>query len=219
MSVRSPRAQAQILTEYLWTEEGAESTALERVGDGAPPWLAKLVTRQLADERRHARLFRTRLAELGIAHTRPPPAILRAKLWWLDRACAPYKGAFAAGPIVVLLAVAAQLEATGVRMFSRHLAVLEELAPDDPTTAIIRSVIADEQRHARSCAAAARKLTRDDERPVFDELREAIAGIDRAFGITISVGFWLVIAGSRVIPRGTTAASSPALPSPAKAAA
>ncbi len=194
MSVRSPRAQAQILQEYLWTEEGAESTALERVSKDAPPWLDKLVARQLADERRHAELIRTRLGELGIAQTRPPPAILKAKLWWLDRVCTPYKGVFAAGAMVVTLAVAAQLETTGVRMFSRHLAVLEKLAPDDPTTAMIRSIISDEKRHAKSCAAAADKLVRDDERATYKELQAKVAEIDRSFGITISLGFWLLIA-------------------------
>jgi len=195
-SVRSRRAQAHILTEYVWAEEGAESTALERVGDSGLPWLAKLVDRQLADERRHAMLFRTRLAELGVAHASPPPGLMRAKLWWLDRACAPYHDAFAAGSIVVLLAVAAQLEATGVRMFSRHLGVLEALVPDDPTTAILRSVVADEKRHARSCAAAAERLVRSDERAAYDALRDAIARIDRAFGITISLGMWVVVAAA-----------------------
>lgn len=198
MSVSSKRAQAQILQEYLWTEEGAESTALDRVSKDAPEWLDKLVTRQLADETRHAALFRDRLAELGIPRTKPPPKILTAKLWWLDRACAPYRESFAAGRIVILLAVAAQLEATGVRMFGRHLAVLEQLAPDDRTTQIIRDVISDERRHAKSCAAAAKKLVRPEEVATFISLQNKIAEIDRSFGVTISLGFWLSIAVARV---------------------
>ncbi len=198
MSVRDRRAEAHILTEYVWAEEGAEAAALEDLGAGAPPWLGKLVARQLADEQRHAGLFRDRLAALGVNRVRPAPAILRAKLVWLDRVCAPYTGAFTAGRVVVLLAVAAQLEATGVRMFARHLDVLEERAPDDPTTAILRTVVADERRHAKSCAAAAHKLMRPEEEPAFDRLRETIAAIDRAFGITLSVGFWIAIAAARL---------------------
>ncbi len=120
-----------MLQEYLWIEEGAEAIALDRIPPEAP-WLAKLVGRQLEDEARHAQLLRARLAELG-AELKPPPSILRVKLWFLDRACAPYMDRFAAGRVVVLLAVAAQLETTGVRMFERHLGVLEDLAPDDPT--------------------------------------------------------------------------------------
>jgi hypothetical protein len=198
MSLRSPRAQAAILTEYLWGEEGAESTALQRTAAAAaPPWLRKLVTRQLADEQRHAALLRGRLAELG-AEGRPPPALARAKLWWLERACAPYQDAFAAGPIVIMLAVAAQLEATGVRVFGRHLAVLETHAAGDPLVAILRSILGDEQRHARSCATAVERLVHTHERPALAELRERIATVDRSFGATIAVGYWVLVA-SRVL--------------------
>jgi hypothetical protein len=107
---------------------------------------------------------------------------------------------------VVLLAIAAQLEGTGVRMFGRHLDVLELYRADDPTTAMLREILSDEKRHARSCAAAVERLVREEERPVLDELRERIAMIDRAFGVTISAVFWLVIAAhaarDRVQARG-----------------
>ena len=202
MSLGSPRAQAAILTEYLWGEEGAESSALQKTAAAAAPvWLGKLVTRQLADEQRHASLLRTRLAELG-AEGRPPPALAKAKLWWLERAVAPYAKAFSAGPIVVMLAVAAQLEATGVRVFGRHLAVLEEHAAGDPLAEIVRSILADEQRHARSCAAAVERLVHTHERAALAELRERIATVDRAFGITIAVGYWLLIAARVLRDRG-----------------
>ncbi|MBA3462498.1 MAG: ferritin-like domain-containing protein [Deltaproteobacteria bacterium] len=205
MSLGSPRAQAAILTEYLWGEEGAESSALQKTAAvAAPAWLGKLVTRQLADEQRHASLLRNRLAELG-AEGRPPPALAKAKLWWLERAVAPYAKAFSAGPIVIMLAVAAQLEATGVRVFGRHLAVLEQHAATDPLAEIVRSILADEQRHARSCAAAVEKLVHTHERAALAELRERIATVDRAFGITIAVGYWLLIA-ARVLRDRTGAA-------------
>ncbi len=212
IALGSPRAQAAILTEYLWTEEGAESTALHRVTSAAPGWVDKLVTRQLADERRHAELLRGRLSELAVDTIPPAPAVTRAKLWWIERACAPYAGAFAAGPAVVLLAVAAQFEATGVRVFRRHLAVLdaqERLSglrglsgqggargpsgKPDPTAVMLRSILADETRHAKSCAAAVERLVRDDERPRLATLRARVAKIDRAFGITVAVGFWVMI--------------------------
>jgi hypothetical protein len=207
MSLRSPRAQAAILTEYLWGEEGAESSALQKTAaaQAIPPWLGKLVTRQLADEARHAQLLRARLAELG-AQGRPPPALAKAKLWWLERACAPFQGAFAAGPIVVMLAVAAQLEATGVRVFGRHLAVLEEHAAGDPLAAIVRSILSDEQRHAKSCAAAVEKLVHTHEREALSELRERIAQVDRSFGITIALGYWVLVA-SRALRDRTEATS------------
>ena len=188
---RSPRAQAYVLTEYLWAEEGTEQTALHRTASGEPPpWLAKLIAAQLADERRHAGLLRARLAELG-TEPRDPPALARAKLWWLERACAPYLGSFAAGPIVVLLAVAARLEATGARVFARHLAVLDER---DTTAVMLREILADERRHAKSCAAAAKRMLRDGEEPAFAELSAKIAEIDRSFGVTLAVRYWVLVA-------------------------
>ena len=127
-----------------------------------PPWLAKLIAAQLADEHRHAGAPATRLAELGTASPRKPPALARAKLWWLERACAPYLRPFAAGPIVVMLAVAARFEATGVRVFARHLA----RARSDRRCRTLDRCCArssrDERRHAKSCAAAAKRLVRDD---------------------------------------------------------
>ena len=204
MSLRSPRAQAAILTEYLWGEEGAESSALQKTAaaEATPPWLGKLIGRQLADEARHAELLKTRLAELGATgDLGPPPALAKAKLWWLERACARYQTAFSAGPIVVMLAVAAQLEATGVRVFGRHLAVLEEHAAGDPLAEIVRSILGDEQRHAKSCAAAVEKLVHAHERPALAELRARIAEVDRAFGITIALGYWVLVASRRVLDR------------------
>jgi hypothetical protein len=200
VSARSRKAQTQVLQEYLWIEEGAEAIALDRIPPEAP-WLAKLVSRQLEDETRHAKLLRARLAELGVSQTRPPPSILRVKLWWLDRVCAPYMDKFAAGRVVVLLAVAAQLETTGVRMFERHLAVLDEVAPADPTGDVLRSILRDERRHMKSCNSAARKLLREHERATYEELCDKVAAVDRAFGITISIGFWLNLATAAVRDR------------------
>ena len=208
LSLGSPRAQAAILTEYLWAEEGAESTALHRVSEAAPGWVDKMISRQLEDERRHAELLRNRLSELEADTTRPAPALMRAKLWWLERACAPYMGAFAAGPVVVLLAVAAQLESTGVRIFGRHLAVLEAQQSIGPTAIVIRSILADETRHARSCAAAVERLVREDERGELAALRERIATIDRAFGVTIALGFWVVVAAHVLRDRQATERAS-----------
>jgi hypothetical protein len=198
MSLGSQRAEAHILTEYLWCEESSEAEALERaLSRGTPGWVGKLITNQLADERRHAELFRERLAALGTA-IRPPPALARAKLWWIERAVRPYLDRFAAGPIVVMLAVAAQLEATGVRMFSRHLGVLEarERAKGaiDPTAELIRTIVADERRHASGCAGALARLVSEDEQDDLAQLREQVATIDRAFGVTMAIGHWMWIA-------------------------
>jgi hypothetical protein len=220
LSLGSPRAQAHILTEYLWIEEGAETAALHHTRTPATPeWVDKMAANHLADEDRHAALLRQRLTELGARTDREPPGLTKAKLWWLSRVTAPYMTAFEQGPLVVLLAIAAQLEGTGVRMFGRHLDVLETFAPDDPTTSMLRRILSDEKRHAKSCSIAVDRLVRDHERATLDELRERIAEIDRAFGVTISLAFWLVIAANaardrasrvrgRVSPRSSTRSTS-----------
>jgi hypothetical protein len=190
----SRSAQIYILTEYLWGEEGPEQAMLSRGGAGEPPpWLAKLIAAQLADEHRHAAMFRDRIGALG-ATPREAPPLVRAKLWWLDRACAAYYGKFAAGPVVVMLAAAARFEATGVRLFARHLGVLEADGHDAELAEMLRSIVGDERRHARSCAAAAKRLVRDGEREDFVALAERIATIDRAFGVTLAVRYWLLLA-------------------------
>jgi hypothetical protein len=190
----SRRAEVYILTEYLWGEEGPEQAMLSRTGDGEPPaWLAKLIAAQLADEHRHAEMFRDRIGALG-ATPREAPALVRAKLWWLDRACAAYYAKFAAGPIVVMLAAAARFEATGVRLFARHIGVLEAIGGDAGMLQMLRSIVSDERRHARSCAAAAKRLVRPSEQADFASLGERIATIDRAFGITLALRYWLLLA-------------------------
>lgn len=195
LSLDSPRAQAHILTEYLWSEEGAETAALHRTRSAnTPEWVDRLAANQLADELRHAALLRDRLIELGARTDRVPPGLIRLKLWWLERVTEPYMNAFEQGPTVVLLAIAAQLEGTGVRMFGRHLAVLEEYRAGDRTTEVLRQILSDEKRHAKSCTIAVERLVRDDERRTLDELRGKIADVDRAFGVTISCAFWIAIA-------------------------
>ena len=167
---------------------------LERTGGAEPPaWLGKLIAAQLADEHRHARMFRDRIGELG-ATPREAPPLVRAKLWWLDRTCEPFYTKFAAGPIVVMLAAAARFEATGVRLFSRHVGVLEASGGDPELLAMLRAIVGDERRHARSCAAAAQRLVRVEEAGHFAELSERIAKIDRAFGVTLAVRYWLLLA-------------------------
>jgi hypothetical protein len=167
---------------------------LSRGGAGEPPpWLAKLIAAQLADEHRHAAMFRDRISALG-ATPREAPLLVRAKLWWLDRACAPYYAKFEAGPIVVMLAAAARFEATGVRLFARHVGVLEKTGGDAAMIDLLRSIVSDERRHARSCAAAAKRLVRPSEQADFAALDERVATIDRAFGITLAVRYWLLLA-------------------------
>jgi hypothetical protein len=80
---------------------------------------------------------------------------------------------------------------------------------------MLRKILSDERRHAKSCSIAVDRLVRDHERATLDELRDRIGEIDRAFGVTISLAFWVVFAGyaardraSRA-PRARTTAPAP----------
>ena len=198
LSKQSPSGEAWLLSGYLWSEECAEALALARtVAASGPGWLGRLLERQLADEARHAGLLRARLAAMGRPAEKPPEravALMRAKLRRLDRLVGAYAPRFAAGQVVPLLACAARLEATGVRVFSRHVAVLEAGATAD----MLREILADERRHVRGCESAMARLVLVGERAVLDELEAKIARIDRALGVSSSLAVWAVMASHAV---------------------
>jgi ferritin-like metal-binding protein YciE len=228
LSLRSPRARRAALTEYLHVEEGAESMALthaltESARQAGASWIEKLLAHQLADEARHAALLRELLgaAPAGDAQAGPGRGLARLasiKLRWFERVCERHRERFAAGPLVVSMAAAAQAEATGVRVFARHLAVLDEAAARgagaDAAAEVLRAILADERRHARSCAAAADRLVDEHERPALARLRRELVDADRAFGITISVGYWLVTAARAAQDRLASALALALAPAP-----
>ncbi len=198
----SPRAEAWTLTGYLWAEEGAEGLA---VGDAlraeAPPWLRRMLTRQLEDEARHAALLRARLVALGRPARDPSAAagaVLRAKVRRLERLCARAAPRFERGAIVPLLACAARLEATGARVFARHVEVHAAHGREDDTTRALRALLDDERRHARSCAAALGRLVAPAERPALAALEDEVARVDRALGVSTAAATWVVTTALRL---------------------
>lgn len=196
---RSRHAETWLLAEYLWGEEAAEGAALANaISKRGPAWLGKLLARQLADEGRHAALIRDRLAELGWRGTvrARGGAVVRAKLWALEQLGQRAAHDFSAGEVVPLLASAASLEATGVRVFGRHLAVLEAIEEArgalDPTAHVLRTMLADERRHVSGCEGALRRLVQPDEEPALARLRARIDRVDRALGVTSAIALWAV---------------------------
>ena len=219
-TTRSPRSETWLLAEYLWGEECAEGAALAKAIAGTgPAWLGKLLERQLADEARHAELLRARLAELGWRGSvrARGGAVVRGKLWLLEQIGSRAARDFSGGEVVPLLACAASLEATGARVFGRHLAVLEAKEEErgrlEPTAHVLRTILADERRHVSGCEGALRKLVTAAEAPALARLRARIAAVDRALGVTSSIALWGVVAGLEMHDRrrGTAAiAAGPA---------
>lgn len=99
-----------------------------------------------------------------------------------------YRGRDAAPPAWLARLIAAQL-ADEQRHAGLIRARLDELGvtPREPPKL--------ERRHARSCAAAARKLVAPHEQQRFAELAAIVAKFDRSFGVTLAVRYWLLIAG------------------------
>lgn len=201
---RTTRGEALVLRTYLWAEELAEGEVLDETAAGAPPWLARQLERHAADERRHAVLLRARLDQLGQAVDLPgADALCRSKLDRLRALAAAYAPPFRS-PVVPLLAVACGMERLGVRVMSRHLAVLAELEEPGrphPTATLLRRIVVEERGHVAGCERALARLVEPDEEALLAELRRKIDAVDRAWGVTgaltfLALGGWFRLRGA-----------------------
>jgi len=183
----TPRGEAAILRVYLKGEEQAEQAAfLDPATDAAPIWLKKWMANHRADEMRHAAMLRERLVELtgrtelATGHLDP---VSRWKLGRLERLARDHAGQFRAGILVPLLTIAWRMEAMGVRVFARHVDVLERRGKDTPTLALLRRILRDERGHVAACQHALRRLV---SAPEWNDLQSLVLKIDRlerAFGV------------------------------------
>ncbi len=195
---KTPEGEAVLLGVYLAGEEQAESAVLlDAVVESAPLWLARSMERHRADEQRHAGLFRARLVAIGAEPT--APALDPVSAWKLRRlrALGPrFSHKFRAGISVPLLAVAWRMEVMGVRVFARHVEVLEARGGQDATLSLLRNVLADERRHEASAKHSLDRLLGEDEGDRFQALVREVDAIERSFGITgafllLAMGGWL----------------------------
>ncbi len=197
----SVEGEALLLRVYLAGEEYAENDALlGRLRALGPSWLSEGMERHLADERRHAALLRARLVELGVDPEMRLPGgmddLEARKLRRLRALVTDRARDFEAGERVPLLAVAARMEAMSVRIFLRHLTVLEawERASGTlhPTAGLLRGVVQDELRHVRGCERALERLVKPREREALGKLNSDIEAIERSGATTGAVALWAV---------------------------
>lgn len=197
----SIEGEALLLRVYLAGEEYAENDALlGRLKALGPSWLSEGMERHLADERRHAALLRARMAELGVdPETRLPGGVdgLEARKLRRLRALVTNRARdFEAGERIPLLAVASRMEAMSVRIFSRHLTVLEAWeranGTPHPTAELLRCVVQDELRHVRGCEKAIERLVKPRELEALGQLNSAIEAIERSGATTGAVALWTV---------------------------
>lgn len=202
----SARGEAAILRVYLMGEEHAEQAvlldALAARGEEMPRWLARWLERPRADEARHADMLRARLRELRGSAARTTgevDPVSRWKLRRLRRLAEEHAEKFEHGIVVPLLAIAWRMEQMAVRVFERHLDVLDATDPSHPTATLLRKLCGDEKGHV---AAMRRALTRLTQAPEWNDLQLLVVKIDRierAFGVTgaallLSMGvlYWML---------------------------
>jgi len=189
----SRAGEAVLVRLYLEAERHAERVApWEPMLVSAPRWLRRWLDRHRDEERQHAALFADRLRALGGDDpgdgVRGFDVVSRGKLRALHRLIEGAAPRFVAGPVVPALAVAWRMEVMGVRVFGRHVDVLEQARPDAALLPVLRAVLADERRHARACRAALDRLLADGEQPELSALVARIDRIERRLGVAGAVG-------------------------------
>jgi rubrerythrin len=198
---RTRDGEALLVRLYLEAERHAEQAApWEPMLASAPRWLAAWLDQHRADERRHAALFATRLAELTGARDDARgderdkkagfDAVSRRKLAALHRLVVAFAPEFSAGAVVPAIAVAWRMEEMGVRVFARHVEVLAGARPEAPLLPVLCAVLADERRHARACRRSLERLVPDRERPLLALLVKWIDRIERRFGVLGALLLW-----------------------------
>jgi len=187
----SPRGEALLLRMYLEGEEQAEQAVLLDADRTAMPvWLGRWLEKHRSDEARHAAMLRARLRDVtgeDVEATGHMDPVSRWKLQRLFRLASERASRFEHGLVVPLLAVAWRMERMAVRVFERHIDVLEKQQSKSPTLDLLRELLTDERRHAAVMHRALMRLTQAPELNELHVLVAKIDGIERAFGISGAV--------------------------------
>jgi hypothetical protein len=209
----SPAGEAAILRVYLEGEEHAERAVLldtERLA--APDWLARWLVKHRADEARHAEMLKARIAELtgkpAMATGKMDP-VSRWKMRRLEAIARRAAPRFRHGLLVPLLATAWRMERMGVRVFARHVEVLE--GKETPTLPMLRKILRDEKKHVAACEWALARLVSSQEWNDLQRLVLQIDRVERAFGVlgavilfTMGALLWLGSSTSRSLTPAAT---------------
>jgi hypothetical protein len=194
---RTRDGEALLVRLYLAAERHAEQAApWQPMLASAPRWLAAWLDQHRAEERRHAALFAQRLQALtgeaddAVDRRGGFDAVSRRKLAALHRLVVRAAPQFNAGAVVPALAVAWRMEEMGVRVFARHVEVLEGDRPDAPLLPVLRQVLGDERRHARACHRSLERLVGAHERAALAVLVQRIDLIERRLGILGALVLW-----------------------------
>lgn len=187
----SAAGERLLLRMYLIGEEATEIALQRDLAGEPPPWLARQMEQHLSDERRHAAAFASALAERGgVSSPRAKPdALSRRKIAQWHRLASARSDRFANGLLVPAFAIGLCAEQMATRVLERHVAVIGQA---HPLNVLLRSVLADEDRHVRLCCSTLARLVMPGEEAALQRLLNDVRRIDRAFGITGAVGMLIV---------------------------
>lgn len=193
---RTPSGEIIILKLYLRAEELAASSgsfSLDSILMNAPEWLCKEMEIHEKEEARHVRIFEKRIESISQSDGEVPLYLFsERKIIKFHSLARKFENRFEFGMIVPALVVALILENLGVRIFKRHLRVLNRIATKSPTVSLLSAVIKDEKRHIRGFLKSLRKLVKPSEYRDYRRLRDEAFSLEHKGGLTSAVTMFVL---------------------------
>jgi hypothetical protein len=189
---RSKWGEVLILKLYLKSEELAASNgyfSLDEILTNSPDWLQIEMRRHEKEEQGHVRALENRISSMAAVERNIPLYFLsNSKIKKFHLLAKEYENKFASGLIVPALVVGLILENLGVRIFKRHMRVLQRIDSKSPTYLLLASLIKDEKRHMQGFLKSLRKLIQPNEFQDYRALRKRALSLDQKGGLRSAIG-------------------------------
>ncbi len=193
---RSRGGEVLVLKLYLKSEELAASNgyfSLDEILTNTPEWLQIEMRRHEKEEQGHVRILENRINSMAAAERNIPLYFLsNSKIKKFHLLAKEYETKFASGLIVPALVVGLILENLGVRIFKRHMRVLQKIDSKSTTYSLLASLIKDEKRHMRGFLKSLRKLIKPNEFQDYRELRKRALLLDQKGGLRSAIGMFIL---------------------------
>ncbi len=193
---KSKWGEVLILKLYLKSEELAASNgyfSLDEILAHSPEWLQVEMRRHEKEEQGHVRALENRISNMAAAERDIPLYFFsNSKIKKFHLLAKEYENKFEVGLIVPALVVGLILENLGVRIFKRHIRVLQEIDGKSPTYLLLASLIKDEKRHMQGFLKSLRKLIKPNEFKDYRELRKRALFLDQKGGLRSAIGMLLL---------------------------
>lgn len=201
---KSPWGELLVLKLYLKAEELAASNAsfsFDEILKNAPDWLRKELRIHEKEEASHVRIFETRIRQILTSdHEIPLYFFSNRKVEKFHSLVLKFENRFTSGTTIPALVVALILENMGVRIFKRHLKVLNRIGSESPTASLLTTIIRDEKRHVRGFIQSLRRLVKPSEYRDYKRLRKEALALEHKGGLNSAIiMFALSLLPSRIL--------------------